>query len=72
MDVKHVRTIPFDIKWILARTHISRTYIEVAADIAGRLDNQGFFGSIRARAITDALIQHRRNRLDYAWVMGPH
>ena len=65
------RTIRTDVKWILNRIHVLTSYQIVATDISDRCGDR-FGQQARAHAITDAVIQHRRNRLDYAWVMGPH
>ena len=66
------RTIRTDVKTVCSRLHVADAYETVAANIAARADRNGIVGEARAHAITDAVIQHRRNRLDYAWVMGPH
>jgi len=73
---EHHRRINSQVVWILGRTHIATPYEDVAADIAERLraNNTGVDIPQRPRAqlITDALIQHRRNRAEYRWVMGSH
>jgi len=67
--------IRFDITHILGRTHVGTSYRDVLDDFAARIDNNLTTPAPRlerARILTDAAIQHRRNRLDYAWVMGSH
>jgi len=68
------RQIPYQVKWLLGHVHASTSYRVVAIDIAERIDCHNAIVTRRARArtITDALIQHRRNRAEYDWVMGPH
>ena len=68
----HTRTVRYDVKTICSRLHVADAYETVAANIAARAKRNNVSGTDRARAITDALIQHRRNRNDYAWVMGSH
>lgn len=64
------RKLRTDAKWLVDRTHVSTPYEVVAADIARRAE--GWPQRDRAKAITDALIRHRQNKIDYSWVMGPH
>ena len=66
--MSHTRTVRYDVQWLMRRVHVGTSYPEVAADIAGRCRTT-VFGVDRAKAITDALIQHRRNRADYTSVM---
>lgn len=68
----HRRVISFQISWILGRIHVATPYSEVAEDILERLQQNPASKLTRhavARVVTDALIQHRRNRAQYADVM---
>lgn len=68
------RKINHQVRWIVAQIHVGTSYVEVAQNIADRYDRHNPKPpperSFKARAITDALIQHRRNRLDYERIMG--
>ena len=68
------RKIPFQVSWLVDKRHVSDPYEAVARDIANRVDrlNTDTPRNERGRFITDAVIRHRRNRADYAWVMGHH
>jgi len=69
------RKTGFAVSWIVNRMHVGESYRDVALEFDRRCAENAeppITGRDRSRAITDALIQHRRNRADYAWVMGPH
>ena len=67
--MSHTRTIRYDVQWLMRRVHVGTSYPEVAVDIASRCRTNRVRCDDRAKAITDALIQHRRNRADFASVM---
>lgn len=72
-DPMPARHFQWSARQLTARVHIGERYEDVAADAAERAE-RGFPGDRRARAaaVTSFLIAHRRNRADYAFVMGSH
>jgi hypothetical protein len=70
--MKDSRKTGYVIRTIVGRIHVATPYEEVAREIMERTDGKGMDRRLVSRSVTDAVIQHRRNRAEYAWIMGSH
>lgn len=65
-----------EIRWLMARTHVATPYPDVAADVweraTGYNPHLAHDRPLMARQVTMALIQHRRNRNEYAEITRGH
>jgi hypothetical protein len=67
-------TPTYEVRWLVNKLHVATPYRDVAADVWERATgyNPDLAGdrAPMARQVTMALIQHRRNRRQYAEIMG--